>query len=195
VQFENWLKDNPESPLPGWIPSANKPHQEAEQLPPIVVIPPGKEMTPEARETLAITEMENSAKARNSPGAKFGRKAGGLIMMLAVGNIAGAVIIKAFGLTSSFSGLIIGGIDAVVLTPLAIGTYAGKKKWGFWAVGYFTLSTILSLIIPGKEPIGSDFDVQGISQASTAIFNGLVIFSLYWFVKRMDDTPKGQSGT
>ena len=171
--------------LPGWNPAKGPHHADAPPQP-AEAPPPEPKMTPEAREALLIMEMEKTASLRTSPGAKAGRKAGGFMMMLAVGNIAGAVMMKALGMTSSTSGIIQGAIDAIVLGPLAVGTYMGKQKWGYWGIGYFALSTIVSLLLPGGEAAGTEIDMRTIAAASTVGMNGIVLISLYWFVKKMD---------
>ena len=183
VQFENWLRDNPGTTLPGWKPYSG-PHTPAPV--PIPEMPPEPKLTPEAREALIVMEMEKTVSLRNSPSAKAGRKAGGLMMTLAIGNIAVAVILKALSMTTSSNGLVMGGIDMVVLGPLAVGTYMGKKKWGLYGIGYFVLSTIASLILPSGTPAGSEMDFGAIAAASNAAGNGVVALILYWFIRKMD---------
>ena len=185
VQFENWLKNNPDKTIPEWKLSSKPQSHEPAPVP--VVAPPEQPMTPEAQEAQIVLEMEKVTRLRNSPGVKAGRKAGALMMMLAVGNSAGAVILKAIGMTTSNRGMIMGGVDALILVPLAIGTYMGKKKCGFWGIGYFTLSTIVSLLLPDGEPVNSEINIGAIAAASTVVMNGFVIFSLYWFVKKMEE--------
>jgi len=184
VQFENWLKDNPDRTLPDWKPSTGPHSAKPDPIP--ATPPPEPVLTPEAREALIVQEMEKTVSLRNSPSIKAGRRAGGLMMTLAIGNIAMAVILKALSMTTSNTGLIMGGIDALVLTPLAIGTYMGKKKWGLWGIGYFVLSTVVSLILPSGTPVGSEMDFGAITAASNAAGNGVVALILYWFIKKME---------
>jgi len=184
VQFENWLRDNPELTLPDWKPTTG-PHT-AEPAPAPEIKPSEPALTPQAREALLIQEMEKTAGLRNSPSAKAGRKAGALMMTLAIGNIAVAVLLKAFGMASSNNGLVMGSLDAVVLGPLAVGTYMGKRNWGLWGIGYFTVSTIISLLLPGGTSAGLEMDIGAITTASNAAGNGIVVLILYWFIKKMD---------
>lgn len=184
VQFENWLRDNPDKSLPGWKLSVNP-----QSIPPVPVpeeASPGPSLTPGAREALAMEEMEKAAAKRNSPSARAGRKAGALMMTLAAGNITLAFILKSVGMASSDYALLIGAIDALVLGPLAIGTYMGKRKWGMRGIGYFALSTAVSVLLPGGTPANSEMDFGAITAASNAIGNGVVILILYWFINKME---------
>jgi hypothetical protein len=184
VQFENWLRDNPGQSLPGWKPStgAGKP----EPVPAPATPEPETPLTPEAREALLIQQMENTVRRRSSPSAKAGRKAGALMMTLAVGNIAMAVILKAAGMSTNNNGLVLGTVDALVLGPLSLGTYAGKRKWGLAGIGWIAISTVISLLFPGPEITSAEMNLGAVSAASSALGNIVVMAILYWFIRKME---------
>jgi len=187
VQFEYWLRDNPGRTLPGWESPASRTSVKPPATP--EAPNPGKEMTPEAKAALAIMQMENEERLKHSPGAKAAKKAGRLMLAVAFWGLASGIGMKVLGMGDFGNPItLLCLLDAIVLTPLSIGVFRGKRKWAFYGAGYYILSSVLTIILPGNNSNAfPDLDLGPVMAVSGLTGNAILAFFMFRNAMRMEE--------